>query len=286
MILDLPNPQRAAQWCIAQRAAGRSLGFVPTMGALHEGHLSLVRHAVSHNDSTCVSIFVNPLQFNETDDFVRYPRDHEFDKQLLQDEGCDMVFSGTLSQFFPGANSPDDIKTTDPGKFATGLEGDHRPGHFAGVRTIVEQLFKTAGQCTAYFGEKDFQQTLVVKDLAGSLGYPNIDVRPTIREKDGLAMSTRNALLRAEDRVRAGCLYKALMSAKRLWRKGERDADALREAMRSELIKAEIEIDYADLRDPENWQAESPHGVMQRARGLIAVHLGNVRLIDNKQLND
>jgi len=286
MILDLPNPQRAAQWCIAQRAAGRTLGFVPTMGALHDGHLSLLRHAVSHNDATCVSIFVNPLQFNDTDDFERYPRDHEFDKKLLQDEGCDMVFSGTLAQFFPDATREGDIQTLDAGKFAQGLEGDYRPGHFDGVRTIVEQLFRTAGQCTAYFGEKDFQQTLVVKDLARTMGYPDIDVRPTVREKDGLAMSSRNVLLSPEDRVRATCLYKALRSARQLWQQGECDADSLREAMHSELAKTVVKIDYAEVRDPENWQPESPQGLMERARGLIAVQLGKVRLIDNMQLNN
>lgn len=286
MILDLPNPQRAAQWCIAQRAAGRTLGFIPTMGALHEGHLSLVRHAVSHNDAIFVSIFVNPLQFNDSGDFERYPRDHKLDKEMLQGEGCDMVFSGTLSQFFPGTESANDVKTLDPGKFAYGLEGDHRPGHFAGVCTIVEQLFKTAGQCTAYFGEKDFQQTLVIKDLAQRMGYPDIDVRPTVRERDGLAMSSRNTLLKPRERRRATCLYKALMSAKKLWQQGERDAGELRRAIRFELVKSEVEINYAEVRDPENWQADSPTGAMHRARGLIAVQLGKVRLIDNMQLHD
>ncbi len=286
MIVELPTPQRAAQWCIAQRSAGRTLGFVPTMGALHEGHLSLVRHAVAHNDATCVSIFVNPLQFNDTDDFERYPRDHDADKKMLQDEGCDMVFTGTLTQFFPAAKSPQDIKPCDPGKFARGLEGDYRPGHFAGVCTIVEQLFKTAGQCTAYFGAKDFQQTLVVKDLAGSMGYPDIAVRPTVREKDGLAMSSRNVLLSANDRMRATCLYHALVSAKNLWQQGERDAQALRTAMHSVLLEAGVEIEYADVRDPQMWQAKPPEGTMHRARGLVAVRLGNVRLIDNMQLDD
>ncbi len=285
MILDLPNPQRAAQWCIAQRAAGRTLGFVPTMGALHEGHLSLVRHAVSRNDATCASIFVNPLQFNDTGDFERYPRDHAFDKQLLQDEGCDMVFTGTLTQFFPNASNFKDIKTLDPGKFAQGLEGDYRPRHFAGVCTIVERLFKTVGYCTAYFGEKDFQQTLVVKDLARTMGYPGINIRPTIREQDGLALSSRNVLLTAQDRTRAVCLYNALMAAKKSWRQGERDAERLRSVMREILVEADVKIDYADVRDPEHWQTHSPNGKMERARALIAVHLGKVRLIDNMQLN-
>ncbi|MCZ6733830.1 MAG: pantoate--beta-alanine ligase, partial [Gammaproteobacteria bacterium] len=180
MVVHLPDLDSARGWCAEQRAAGRSIGFVPTMGGLHEGHLSLVRRAVAENEITCVSIFVNPLQFNDPGDLASYPRNLDDDIRQLQDTGCDMVFTGTFEQFFPDVESPEDIVQRDPGPGADGVEGAGRPGHFAGVASICERLFKVVGSARAYFGEKDFQQTLVVKDLARALGYPEIVVCPTV----------------------------------------------------------------------------------------------------------
>lgn len=285
MLLQLPDPESAQRWCQQQRAAGRSIGFVPTMGALHEGHLSLVRRSVADNDVTCVSIFVNPLQFDDPADFRSYPRDRERNARLLERVGCDMVFLGSLAGFFPESDTAENIPLQDPGPHAAGLEGDCRPGHLAGVRTIVERLFRTVGPCRAYFGEKDFQQSLVVEDLARNMGFPEVTVCPTSREPSGLARSSRNVLLNDIERQRATCIYRALTRARAAWRAGVRDAERLRAIMREALDAGGVELEYADLRDPLAWQAESPQGNLPRAQALIAVRIGKVRLIDNMRLD-
>lgn len=285
MILRLPDPVSAQTWCHEQRAAGRSIGFVPTMGALHEGHLSLVRRAVIENDVACVSIFVNPLQFNDPDDLARYPRNFDDDAQQLEDVGCNMVFSGTLEQFFPNIEEPNDIDKRDPGPAAQGLEGAGRPGHFAGVATICERLFNIVGPGRAYFGEKDFQQTLVVKDLVRQIGYPEIVVCPTAREPSGLAYSSRNVLLTDSERELAACLSRALFSARHAWHQGERDARKLRDVMLRELDVDGIRVEYAELRDPHDWRPEAPVGSLACAQALIAAQIGKARLIDNLRLD-
>ncbi len=285
MILRLPDPLSAQTWCHEQRAAGRSIGFVPTMGALHEGHLSLVRRAVVENDVACASIFVNPLQFNDPDDLARYPRNFDDDAQQLEGAGCNMVFSGTLEQFFPEASVLAEITKRDPGPAAEGLEGAGRPGHFAGVATICERLFKTVGPGRAYFGEKDFQQTLVVKDNAQQIGYPEIIVCPTAREPSGLAYSSRNVLLTDSERERAACLSRALFAARHAWREGERDSKDLRNTMLSELDVDGVQVEYAELRDPLAWRPEPPAGEVERAQALIAARVDKVRLIDNLRLD-
>ena len=281
MIESLPDPQSAARWCGEQRARGKTLGYVATMGALHRGHLSLVERAVRENDAACASIFVNPLQFNNPRDLQCYPRDEARDTALLRDAGCAMVFSGTLAQFFPQAATADDIHPPDAGPAARGLEGAFRPGHLPGVRAIVERLFTTVGACTAYFGEKDFQQTLVIADLAR--GFDAIDVRvcPTIREPSGLAMSSRNRRLTAEQQRIAAKLYHALLAAREAWQQGNRNAGELERVMRNRLTDPRLRIEYAAIRDPENWSEESPAGELQQARALLAVYVGEVRLIDN-----
>lgn len=283
-ILQLPDPASARAWCDDVRSKGQAIGYVPTMGALHEGHLSLVRRAVAENDKTVVSIFVNPLQFDDADDLEKYPRDMQSDIDLLQSVGCDMVYFGTLEGFFPELEDVTKIVKVASGPKGAGLEGDLRPGHLDGVRTIVTRLFKTVGDCRAYFGEKDFQQTLVVADLARELGYPEIVVCPTLRETSGLAMSSRNQRLNDIERQRASCVFRALQAADVIWQNGERDADALRAAMRKVLSEAGVEVEYADVRDPDAWTAESPFGEMSRAQALIAIRMGDVRLIDNMRL--
>ena len=285
MVVHLPDPDSARGWCAEQRAAGRSIGFVPTMGGLHEGHLSLVRRAVAENEITCVSIFVNPLQFNDPGDLASYPRNLDDDIRQLQDIGCDMVFTGTFEQFFPDVESPEDIVQRDPGPGADGVEGAGRPGHFAGVATICERLFKVVGSARAYFGEKDFQQTLVVKDLARALGYPEIVVCPTVREPSGLAYSSRNVLLTDSERERAACISRALFSARHAWHQGECEAGKLREVMLCELDVDGIDVEYAELRDPHDWRPEAPAGSLVRAQALIAARIGKARLIDNLRLD-
>jgi len=284
-MFNLATPQQAKDWCEAERAAGHGLGYVPTMGALHEGHLSLIRRAVDESDSSCVSIFVNPLQFNDVNDFERYPRDLAHDRRRLEQMRVSMCFVGTLTDFFPGASAVDEVALLDPGPFAAGLEGEHRPGHLQGVCTIVDRLFRTVGPCRAYFGEKDFQQTLVVRDLAKHLGYPDVVVCSTIREPSGFALSSRNVLLNKSQKRLATCLYAALMEARHAWEDGERDARVLRDTMHRTLDRPGISLDYAEVRDPEAWGVESPQGPMVRAQALIAVTIGGVRLIDNLRLD-
>ncbi len=284
-MLRLPDPQSARTWCAAQRAAGRSIGFVPTMGALHPGHMALLQRARAENEISCVSIFVNPLQFNDPKDLTSYPRDFEKDARMLEEAGCDMVFTGTLAQFFPEVGNPAQIVKRDPGPGAAGVEGTARPGHFAGVATICERLFKTVGPSRAYFGEKDFQQTLVVKDLARELGYPEIVVCPTVREPSGLAWSSRNYLLSDAERANAACLSRALYAARTAWHAGERDAMKLRAVLRRELECIGMEIEYAELRDPEAWSAQPPTGRLARVQALVAAQVGKVRLIDTLRLD-
>ena len=289
MIEILRDPATAEAWCARVRAARRSLGFVPTMGALHAGHVALARAALKENDEVCVSVFVNPLQFDERRDFDRYPRDLERDARLLDEAGCSMVFSGTLAQFFPGTIPPsgefpaDALR--DPGPHAIGLEGDRRPGHFAGVATIVARLFEIVRPDRAYFGQKDFQQTLVVKDLSRALGYPQIVVRPTVREASGLAMSSRNEFLSSAERETATALSRSLRVARDAWAGGARDARALSAAMSAELARADVEVEYATVRDPSAWTRGDPEGRLERAVALVAARVGPVRLIDNEILD-
>jgi pantoate--beta-alanine ligase len=283
-MIVLDSPAAARNWCRTQREAGLSIGMVPTMGALHSGHLKLVQRSVEENDLCVVSIFVNPLQFNERTDFDAYPRDIETDSLMLEAAGCDMVFTGTLMQFFPEQQYPEDIPLLDPGPFAVGLEGAQRPGHFAGVRTIVDRLFGTVQPDRAYFGEKDFQQTLVVKDLASTLGFPQIVVCNTEREPDGLAMSSRNQRLSEAEREEAGVIFRALCAARDAWREGERDRYRLTAIMHKVLSESTLVVEYLEVRDPEHWSIVDSGPLPDRGRALVAARCGSVRLIDNMDL--
>lgn len=284
----LDNPQSARRWCDERRGDGKSIGLVPTMGAMHDGHLALVRRAIAENDACVASIFVNPLQFDRADDFEAYPRDLAADLRALFREGCAMAFTGAFEEFFPGAPAPRDVALLDPGPFAAGLEGEYRPGHFAGVATIVDRLFDVARPERAYFGAKDFQQALVVCDLARAKGFPRVVVCPTVREPDGLAMSSRNRRLSDAERRRAGGLYEALRAARQAWVAGRREARALRAAMVRVLDARGIEWEYAELRDPEDWRPGPPRRDAidaARVRALVAARVGPVRLIDNLRLD-
>ena len=284
-MLHLESPIDAKRWCADQRSQGQTLGFVPTMGALHKGHLSLVTRARTENGICCASIFINPLQFEDHGDFDAYPRDTESDLALLEAQGCDMVFMGSLGEFFPEVSDLAKIDILPAGPHGLGLEEKFRPGHLDGVRTIVERLFRTVGPSSAYFGEKDFQQTLVVSDLAREMGYPNIVVCPTVREDSGLALSSRNVRLSPDEKNLAQQIYPALLAAREAWQSGERSPNRLSAAMTGHLNHDGLIVEYAEVRDPAHWTAQLPQTPLERAQALIAVRIGSVRLIDNLRLD-
>ena len=284
-MLHLDSPTEAARWCSAQRDRGSTIGFVPTMGALHSGHLSLVTRACNENTACCASIFINPLQFEDAEDYDAYPRDTESDLALLNSHGCDMVFMGSLHQFFPEISDINEIKTLSAGPHGSGLEGQFRPGHLDGVTTIVERLFRTVGAARVYFGEKDFQQTLVVSDLARDMGYPEVVVCPTVREDSGLALSSRNVLLSTDEKTRAQRIYPALLAARDAWSSGERDPGRLSAIMMECLSLDGLVVEYAEVRDPGHWISEPQATPLEHAQALIAVRVGSVRLIDNLRLD-
>jgi pantoate--beta-alanine ligase len=254
-----------------------TVGFVPTMGYLHEGHMTLVRRARKENDYAVASIFVNPTQFGPNEDFDRYPRDYPRDFGLLEKESCDFVYLPTPQQMYPeGYNTWVEVyKVTDR------LEGAVRPGHFKGVATVVNKLFNIVQPTRAYFGQKDAQQCVVVRKMVKDLNM-NLEfiVVPTVREKDGLAMSSRNVYLNPEERQQAPALYKALSTARDLWSKGERNTDLLRLKMIDILKLAPIgKIEYISIADAltlRELENADPPAVIS-----MAVRFGKTRLIDN-----
>lgn len=256
-------------------------GLVPTMGFLHEGHLSLVRRARRENDRVGVSIFVNPAQFNNAADLARYPSNLERDLALLETEGVDLVWTPTSEVAYPqGYQTYVSVE-----RLTRPLEGDSRPGHFRGVATIVSKLFNVFQPQKAYFGQKDAQQALVVKQMVRDLNF-NVDVVvcPTVREPDGLAMSSRNANLTPENRKRSACLYRALTAAAHLIASGERDADIVRAKMRHDIEAVEAaRVEYISVAHPETL-AELDR-IETAAMMSLAVFMGEVRLIDNVIVN-
>lgn len=281
----------AEAWCVTQREAGETIGFVPTMGALHDGHLDLVRRSVAECDLTVVSVFVNPLQFDDPGDLERYPRDLDGDARLLEEAGCDLMFTGTLPEFFP--HSFDEMGSLEPGalvspgRAAEGLEGASRSGHFIGVATIVHRLFEVVNPTRAFFGRKDYQQSLIVAEVARRRGAPEVVICPTSRTDDGLARSSRNERLSEPELRDALILSEALASCDAEWRRGVRDAEALLAALSAPLEGAPgVHLDYAAVRDPEEWAAEDPSGPMESCVALVAARVGSVRLIDNLILGE
>ncbi len=256
------------------RGAGRRIVLVPTMGALHEGHRELIRHARLAKGSalTVVSIFVNPLQFGAGEDLERYPRPLEADLDICRAEGVELVLNPGVEDMYPvGADT-----TVSPGPLGTELEGAVRPGHFTGVLTVVATLFHAVAPDVAYFGEKDYQQLVLIKKMARDLDFP-LDVVgvPTVREPDGLALSSRNAYLSADDRPRAAVLRRALQAGSSVSAHGP---DAVLEAARAVLaLEPALVVDYLELRDPD--LRPDPHE--GPARLLVAARLGRTRLIDN-----
>jgi pantoate--beta-alanine ligase len=260
-----------------------SLGFVPTMGFLHEGHLSLVRAARARMGAVAVSIFVNPTQFAPTEDLSRYPRDLERDLTLLSEAGCDLVFTPDADEVYPAGFS---TRVEVDGVTAP-LEGAVRPGHFSGVATVVLKLFNMVQPDAAWFGQKDAQQCAVLRRMAADLDLPvEIVVAETVREADGLAMSSRNVYLAPEDRAAAVVLIRALKAADAAFEAGYRSGDLLREIMSGELATAPRgRPDYVSIADPDT--LEELRTVDERgAVASLAVRFGETRLIDNLLLGD
>lgn len=254
-----------------------SVGLVPTMGYLHEGHLTLVRRAREENKTVVVSIFVNPTQFGSREDFARYPRNPERDLALLEKEKVDLVFMPSAEEMYPeGFCSWVEVE-----KVTEKLEGAVRPGHFRGVTTVVAKLFNIVQPTRAYFGQKDAQQAVVIKRMVADLNM-NLDiiVVPTQREPDGLAMSSRNTYLSQEERQAALVLWKSLNLAQQLWSQGERKAERVRQQMTALIQKEPLaKIDYVSIADPET--LEEIVEIDRPALVSLAVRIGGTRLIDN-----
>jgi pantoate--beta-alanine ligase len=265
-----------------ERAAGRSIGLVPTMGSFHEGHLSLVRRARAACDVVVVSLFVNPTQFGPTEDLDAYPRNEARDRALAEAEGVDLLFEPPVGEVYPEGFDT----TVTVGGLTSVLDGDparRGPGHFAGVATVVTKLFNMVAPDVAYFGQKDAQQALVIRKLARDLDIPvRIEVCPTVRDPDGLALSSRNAYLSGDERERALALSRALRAAERAVAGGAFEADAVLAAARAELDEAGIEPDYLELRSTEDLsEVERVNGPTLLA---VAARVGRARLIDNAVL--
>jgi pantoate--beta-alanine ligase len=259
------------------RRQGRRIGVVPTMGALHEGHASLIRRAAADNDVAIVTIFVNPLQFGRGEDFARYPRPIGRDVALARREGAGVVFLPRAADLYPrGFQSG-----VDPGPIALQWEGAARPGHFRGVATVVVILFGLTRPTRAYFGQKDYQQVCVVRRVASDLRLgADIRMMPTIREPDGLAMSSRNSYLSGEERVRAAVLYRALRAAAARIRSGERRSRVVEETMRRQIrTVAGVRVGYAAAVHAST--LEPLERLRGRAALLVAARVGRTRLIDN-----
>ncbi len=268
------------QQVLAWRAAGESVGLVPTMGALHEGHLSLVRRAVEECRHTVVTIFVNPTQFGPGEDFARYPRRMEHDLEQLSDTGADLVFAPDGAEMYPAGFSTS-VEVDEPARL---WEGAIRPGHYRGVATIVLKLFNASPADRAYFGQKDYQQTVVVRRMVADLNVPiEIRVSPTVREPDGLALSSRNVYLGAEERDRALVLSRSVRRAADLAAAGERDARHVAEEMRK-MIESTwgVNLDYAVVVDPDTLQEIDR--IERTAVALVAARIGSTRLIDNAMI--
>ena len=283
-IVETPREMQALsrEW----RREGRTVGFVPTMGALHEGHLSLARAARAENDVFVASIFVNPLQFGSREDLDNYERPFERDGRSLEEAGCDVLFApSTEAMYGAGERGSASQTVVEVGELGGVLEGAVRPGHFRGVATVVAKLFNVVAPSRAYFGEKDYQQLKVIQGMVRDLFFDvEIVPGPTVREPDGLAMSSRNSRLSPEEREASSALYRALRGAAALVEGGERSAKALVEAMRR-ICEAYplVELQYVAVVDAETLEPLSDLDG-RPARALIAASIGGTHLIDTLAL--
>lgn len=281
-MLILRKIAEVRQWVQEKKKQGLRVGLVPTMGYLHEGHLSLVRAARQENDLVVMSIFVNPLQFGPREDFATYPRDLARDADLAERAGVDMIFAPEGEEMYP--YYPQDT-TVQVARLAEGLCGVSRPGHFTGVATVVTKLFMIVLPERAYFGQKDYQQFLVIKRMATDLNMP-IEVRmvPIKREADGLAMSSRNTYLSAKERRQAVCLVAALRLCKERFEQGENNSERLIKAMAARINREPAaQIDYIKICDADTLEEMSR--IDRPVVVALAVYIGKTRLIDNMLLN-
>jgi pantoate--beta-alanine ligase len=267
-------------WSRGERSRGRRIGFVPTMGFLHEGHLRLVDRARALADVVALSIFVNPLQFGSGEDFARYPRDLERDRSLAEARGVDCLFVPTAQEMYPA----EPLVRVAPGPMAEALEGAARPGHLAGVLTVVAKLFHQVEPDVAVFGRKDFQQAILVRQMVRDLGFPlAVDVAPTVRELDGLALSSRNAYLTPDQRRSALVLVRSLREVERAWRVGEADPATLQRKGLEALAGPDVHPEYFALVDGA---LAGVARVTQTTVALAAARVGTTRLIDNVVLGE
>jgi len=281
-MIELTTIPDLKSWSRAQRAAGKRIGFVPTMGYLHEGHLALVDEARRRAEAVILSIFVNPLQFGPAEDLARYPRDLPRDRALASARGVDALFVPTVAAMYP----PGSEVRLSPGPIAERWEGAARPGHFSGVLTVVAKLLHLVEPDLACFGQKDVQQLTLVRRMVRDLDWPvEIIAVPTVREPDGLALSSRNAYLGVEDRRRAVVLCRALQAAHQTWRGGETRAAALEAKMRQELgAEPTVAVEYISIADPETLAPVDTAD--ERTVVAIAARIGGTRLIDNVKLGE
>ena len=279
MIVRTPDELRAK--CNDARAAGNRVAFVPTMGALHDGHLALVRRAREIAPFVVVSIFVNPTQFGPNEDFARYPRDLDGDAKKLAPLGTSAIFAPEPGAMYP----PGEETRVHVGALAAPLCGAFRPGHFEGVTTIVAKLFAIVGPCAAVLGRKDYQQLAILRRMVTDLFFPvTIVGHPIVREADGLAMSSRNAYLSEDERARALGLSRALRGASDAFGRGERAASVIERAARAEVQRAADSIDYVSVVDADTLAPVAKIG--ERALVAIACRVGKTRLIDNFVLGE
>jgi len=281
-MIELRTIPELKAWVSDARARGQRIGLVPTMGALHQGHLALVDAARAGSDVVVMSIFVNPAQFGPGEDLSRYPRDLARDRGLAAGRGVDLLFVPPVEAMYPAGA---DVRVA-PGTVARRWEGEFRPGHFAGVLTIVAKLFHLVEPSRAWFGQKDFQQATLIRQMVRDLDFPlSVDVVRTVREPDGLALSSRNAFLSPADRAQAPGLSRALGAAAAAFASGEHGAAALERVMQGGLaVHPGVEVEYIAVADPRTLEpvaTADDHTVV-----LIAARVGSTRLIDNVILSE
>ena len=260
-----------------EKYRSKNIGFVPTMGALHNGHISLVKRSVEENDVTVVSVFVNPTQFNDKADLERYPRTEEADKKLLEAAGCDIVFMPQVEEMYP----EEDTRVFNFGSIETVMEGKYRPGHFNGVAQIVSKLFYAVEPTRSYFGEKDFQQVAIIRDMVRQLNIPvEIIACPIIREESGLARSSRNELLSAEERKKAALISQVLSKSVNFAK--DMSVEEVKNWVIDQFKVDEVfKMDYYDIVDGNTLQSVSSWEESDYIVGCIAIYCGKIRLIDN-----